>query len=177
MKRACSAVNIVGAGLAGTLLAIVLARRGFEVEVFERREDPRIRGAERGRSINLALAARGLRGLEVAGVTARVAPLLIPMRGRYVHPNEGAGTLLPYGKDETEVIHSVSRETLGRVLIEAGIDWAAEQCADRMLLEVEHDNAPAVALYHRLGFAELARRNDYYGAGRHALVMQKELIG
>lgn len=66
---------------------------------------------------------------------------------------------------------------IGRVLIEAGIDWAAEQCADRMLLEVEHDNAPAVALYHRLGFAELARRNDYYGAGRHALVMQKELIG
>ena len=119
MKRACSAVNIVGAGLAGTLLAIVLARRGFEVEVFERREDPRIRGAERGRSINLALAARGLRGLEVAGVTARVAPLLIPMRGRYVHPHEGAGTLLPYGKDETEVIHSVSRGTLGRVLIEA----------------------------------------------------------
>ena len=119
MKRACSAVNIVGAGLAGTLLAIVLARRGFKVEVFERRADPRIRGAERGRSINLALAARGLRGLEIAGVTARVAPLLIPMRGRYVHQHDGTGNMLLYGQDETEVIHSVSREALGCALIEA----------------------------------------------------------
>ncbi|HNS28067.1 MAG TPA: NAD(P)-binding protein, partial [Steroidobacteraceae bacterium] len=81
-------VNIVGAGLAGTLLAIVLARRGFRVEVFERRADPRLRAEERGRSINLALAARGLRGLEVAGVAQRVAPLLIPMRGRLVHDHD-----------------------------------------------------------------------------------------
>ncbi len=116
-------INIVGAGLAGTLLAIVLARRGFRVEVFERRADPRLRAAERGRSINLALAARGLRGLEVAGVAARVAPLLIPMRGRLVHEHGGAERLLPYGQDDTEVIHSVSREALGRTLIEA----AAEQ--------------------------------------------------
>ncbi|MBP7616740.1 MAG: NAD(P)-binding protein, partial [Steroidobacteraceae bacterium] len=83
MKATRGVMNIVGAGLAGTLLAIVLARRGCKVEVFERRDDPRVRGAERGRSINLALAARGLRGLEIAGVTAHVAPLLIPMRGRY----------------------------------------------------------------------------------------------
>lgn len=119
MRPARSVVNIVGAGLAGALLAIVLARRGLKVEVFERRDDPRVRGAERGRSINLALAARGLRGLEVAGVTARVAPLLIPMRGRYVHQHDGTGKLLLYGQNETEVIHSVSREALGRVLIEA----------------------------------------------------------
>lgn len=66
---------------------------------------------------------------------------------------------------------------IGRALIEAGMDWAAEQSAERMLLEVEHDNAPALVLYRRAGFAEIARRGDYYGAGRHALVMQKELIG
>lgn len=119
MKATRGVMNIVGAGLAGTLLAIVLARRGCKVEVFERRDDPRVRGAERGRSINLALAARGLRGLEIAGVTARVAPLLIPMRGRYVHQHDGTGDLLLYGQDETEVIHSVSREALGRALIEA----------------------------------------------------------
>lgn len=113
------AINIVGAGLAGALLAIVLARRGLRVEVFERRDDPHLRNEERGRSINLALAARGLRGLDVAGVTARVAPLLTPMRGRFVHEQSGAGTLLPYGQDDTEVIYSVSREALGRTLIEA----------------------------------------------------------
>jgi len=116
-------VNVVGAGLAGTLLAIVLARRGFRVEVFERRADPRLREEERGRSINLALAARGLRGLEVAGVAERVAPLLIPMRGRLVHEHSGGEQLLPYGQDDAEVIHSVSREALGRTLVEA----AAEQ--------------------------------------------------
>lgn len=115
-------VNIVGAGLAGTLLAIVLARRGFRVEVFERRADPRLRGEERGRSINLALAARGLHGLEVAGVAARVAPLLIPMRGRLVHEHGGGATLLPYGQDDAEVIHSVSREALGRALVEAAAE-------------------------------------------------------
>lgn len=115
-------VNIVGAGLAGALLAIVLAQRGLRVEVFERRGDPRQRDAERGRSINLALAARGLRGLDVAGVTARVAPLLIPMRGRMVHDHGGGEQLLPYGQGEHEVIHSVSREALGRVLIEVAAD-------------------------------------------------------
>lgn len=66
---------------------------------------------------------------------------------------------------------------IGRALVEAGITWAAERHGRRMLLEVEHDNDPALALYRRLGFADLARRRDYYGAGRHALVMQYDLAG
>ncbi len=65
---------------------------------------------------------------------------------------------------------------IGGALVEAGITWAAERHGLRMLLEVEHDNAAALALYRRLGFVELARRKDYYGAGRHALVMQRELV-
>ena len=64
---------------------------------------------------------------------------------------------------------------IGRALVEAGLAWVAGRGADRVLLEVEHDNAPALALYRGLGFAELARRTDYYGAGRHALVMQYEI--
>ncbi len=151
MKPAAGTVSIVGAGLAGTLLAIVLARRGLRVEVFERRGDPRVRGAERGRSINLALAARGLRALERAGVAARIAPLLMPMRGRFVHPHEGAGSLLPYGQDAAEVIHSVSRAALGRALVEAA---AAE---------------PGVALHfgeHCVG-VDLARDALLFGDARH----------
>ncbi|MFT4216208.1 MAG: GNAT family N-acetyltransferase [Micropruina sp.] len=66
---------------------------------------------------------------------------------------------------------------IGRALVEAGIAWAAGRRGERMLLEVEHDNAPALALYRRLGFADLARRDDYYGAGRHALVMQRAIAG
>lgn len=113
------AVNIVGAGLAGSLLALMLARRGFAVTVYERRPDPRLSAPERGRSINLALAERGIRALARCGVMAEVEPLLIAMRGRIVHQPGTAPTLLPYGLRDNEVIYSVSRAALNRVLIEA----------------------------------------------------------
>ena len=91
-------INIVGAGLAGALLALLLARRGLAVTLYERRPDPRQVRPERGRSINLALAARGLQALARATVLERVRPLLIPMRGRMVHERGGAAALQPYGQ-------------------------------------------------------------------------------
>jgi kynurenine 3-monooxygenase len=118
-------VNIVGAGLAGALLALLLARRGLRVRLYERRPDPRQAQPERGRSINLALAARGLRALELASVMERVRPLLIPMRGRMVHELSGHATLQPYGQREQEVIWSVGRADLNRVLIEEAARHAA----------------------------------------------------
>ena len=114
-----SGVNIIGAGLAGSLLAILLAKRGFHVTVYERRPDPRLSPTDSGRSINLALAARGLRGLNLAGVQERVMPLAIPMRGRMVHEHDGATELQMYGVRPEEVIYSVSRADLNRALIEA----------------------------------------------------------
>src|SRR5579862_2852742 len=117
--RSPRAVNVVGAGLAGALLALLLARRGMSVSLYERRGDPRQAQPERGRSINLALAARGIRALERAGVMERVRPLLIPMRGRMVHELTGPASLQPYGQREHEVIYSVGRADLNRVLIEA----------------------------------------------------------
>jgi len=112
-------INIVGAGLAGALLAVLLARRGFSINLYDRRPDPRTTNAEGGRSINLALAARGIRALERAGVMEQISPLLIPMRGRMVHDLSGATNLQPYGQREHEVIYSVGRAALNRVLIEA----------------------------------------------------------
>jgi kynurenine 3-monooxygenase len=112
-------VNIVGAGLAGALLALLLARRGLTVALYERRPDPRQVTPERGRSINLALAARGLRALERAAVLESVQPLLIAMSGRMVHERGGAAVLQPYGQREHEVIWSVGRADLNRVLIDA----------------------------------------------------------
>jgi len=111
-------VNIVGAGLAGALLAVLLARRGFAVDVYDRRPDPRAAQSERGRSINLALAARGITALERAGVMEHIRPLLIPMRGRMIHSLSGETQLQPYGQRQEEVIYSVSRGELNRVLIE-----------------------------------------------------------
>ncbi len=83
---------------------------------------PRIANAERGRSINMALAARGIRGLKLAGVLERVMPLAIPMRGRMVHELDGSAGLQMYGVRPEEVIYSISRADLNRVLIEAAAE-------------------------------------------------------
>jgi kynurenine 3-monooxygenase len=112
-------VNIVGAGLAGSLLAILLARRGFQVTVYERRADPRLGVEDAGRSITLALAARGIRGLEFAGLLETVMEFAIPMVGRMVHEHDGRAELQRYGVRPEEVIYSVGRAQLNRVLIEA----------------------------------------------------------
>ena len=112
-------VTIVGAGPVGTLLALLLARDGRRVRLIEKRADPRQCADERGRSINLALAARGLRALEQASVLGRVRPELVEMRGRQLHDLQGRGLLLPYGQRPEEVIHAVSRTRLNTALIEA----------------------------------------------------------
>jgi kynurenine 3-monooxygenase len=122
-RTPAAGVNIVGAGLAGSLLAILLARRGIRVTVYERRADPRFNANDSGRSINLALAARGIRALELAGVLDRVMPLAIAMRGRMVHEHDGSAALQMYGVRPEEVIYSVSRSALNRVLIEAAVDF------------------------------------------------------
>ena len=112
-------INIVGAGLAGALLGVMLMRRGSgALRLWDRRPDPRRTRGERGRSINLALAARGIAALERAGMMDRVRPLLIPMRGRMIHERSGAATLQLYGQRQEEVIYSVGRAALNRVLIE-----------------------------------------------------------
>ena len=102
-------IHIIGAGLAGTLLAILLVRRGHSVRVFEKRPDPRRAGYEGGRSINLALAYRGLYVLQQAGLDAAVMPQTVMMRGRMVHDVDGRQNFLRYGKDDSEVIWSIHR--------------------------------------------------------------------
>jgi len=119
--RRAQPVSVVGAGLAGALLAILLARRGFAVTLYERRRDPRRGAAEAGRSINLALAARGIRALEHAGIMERVRPLMIEMRGRLVHEVGRPAVLLPYGQRADEVIYSIERAALNRLLIEEAL--------------------------------------------------------
>jgi kynurenine 3-monooxygenase len=117
MPKARPVVSILGAGLAGSLLAVMLARRGFGVRVYERRPDMRKQDVPAGRSINLALAERGIRALEKARVFDLFKPLLIAMRGRMLHDGDGRLTLQPYGQHESEVIYSVSRRDLNRRLM------------------------------------------------------------
>ncbi len=110
-------VAIVGSGLVGSLLALGLKRRGFDVAIFERRPDPKTSGVIGGRSINLALSDRGLLGLASAGVLGDVEQVAIPMPGRRMHARDGSTTYMPYGL-HGEAIRSVSRGGLNQTLIE-----------------------------------------------------------
>ena len=112
-------VALVGGGLVGSLLAVVLARRGHRVDIYERRPDPRKGTAGRGRSINLAISNRGLHALGLVGLDKPVVAASIPMRGRMIHPPDGVLHFQPYGHEAHHVIHSVSRASLNRLLLES----------------------------------------------------------
>lgn len=111
-------VAIVGAGLAGSVLAAQLGQRGIPVEVYERRPDPRATGAERGRSINLALSARGLAAITQLGLREEVLARALPMRGRTVHPVDGATAYQSYSAEGTRAINSISRSELNAILLD-----------------------------------------------------------
>ena len=119
MPEQAERIVIAGAGLAGALMALYLARRGFEVSVVEKRGDMRRESVAGGRSINLALANRGIAALEGAGIMDRVRPLLVEMRGRVLHDEDGELDFQPYGNKPEEVIHSVSRSELNKTLMDA----------------------------------------------------------
>jgi kynurenine 3-monooxygenase len=108
---------IVGAGPTGALLAILLERRGLRVTLYESRPDPRHGAGVSGRSINLALADRGIHALKVAGVFDGIENSLVPMRGRFVHALDGSGSLQPYGQRPGEIIYSISRHSLNQALL------------------------------------------------------------
>ncbi|MBB5208613.1 FAD-dependent oxidoreductase [Chiayiivirga flava] len=112
-------ITIIGAGLAGALLGVLLARRGWQVEIFEKRPDPRLAGYEGGRSINLALAERGLDALRQAGLETQVMEQAVMMRGRMVHFADGRTQLQRYGRDDSEVIWSVHRGRLVLMMLDA----------------------------------------------------------
>ena len=125
MKPAAERITLIGAGLNGPLLAILLIQRGFAVEVYERRADMRRVHASAGRSINLALSTRGIHALRQAGLWEQMRNLIIPMRGRMMHSIAGELTFQAYGKNETEVINSISRAELNIALMNAAEEHGA----------------------------------------------------
>jgi len=142
-------IIVVGAGLAGALMACYLARAGHHVRVYERRPDPRAKGYIGGRSINLALSHRGIAGLAGAGLAERVlADNAIPMRGRMIHPPRADADLVfqPYSKDPSEAINAASRGGLNLTLINAAAEYPnVELFFDHPCLDVDLA-APAAVL-------------------------------
>ncbi len=110
-------VIIIGAGLSGSLLAIYLAKRGVEVDVYEARGDMRLERVAAGRSINLALSNRGIRALSEVGLDEYMLAEAVPMYGRKIHGLDGSTKLLPYSGRAGEYINSVSRSGLNIALI------------------------------------------------------------
>lgn len=110
-------VSVVGAGLVGSLLSIYLAKRGYDVNIFERRSDMRKNKGYAGKSINLALSDRGLRGLEGVGIADEIRKIAIPMYGRFLHHQDGTTGYQPYGKDG-QAINSVSRAGINMMLMD-----------------------------------------------------------
>lgn len=178
MKRVArnEPVTVVGAGLAGSLLAILLARRGHRVRLFERQDDMRRVAIDAGRSINLALAARGIRALELAGVMDEVRPLLIPMPGRMLHDLNGNLTFVPYGQRPDEVIYSVSRPGLNCLLLDA-----AERAGVELLFR--HPAVGADFTRHRVMFRDEATQrieecemNRVFGTDGAGSVLRRTMV-
>ena len=110
---------LIGSGLAGGLLAAYLGRRGYDVDLYERRADPREGNIVGGRSINLALSTRGIHGLEQLGIADGVLRHAIPMRGRMIHDKSGELHFAPYDVDPKNCINSIGRGALNTTVIEA----------------------------------------------------------
>lgn len=110
-------ITIVGAGLAGALLAIFLARQGYSVTLLESRKDLRREPDLGGRSINLALSCRGLTALYEAGLLEQTKGILVPMRARAIHQENGELLLQDFGRHREEYINAVRRHDLNSVLL------------------------------------------------------------
>lgn len=110
-------ILIIGAGLCGSLLALRLGQRGFNVTVYEMRQDLRKTDISAGRSINLAFSDRGNKAMKLVGIEDKVKALCIPMNGRMLHDKEGNTFLSNYSGRDHEYINSISRGELNGLLL------------------------------------------------------------
>jgi kynurenine 3-monooxygenase len=181
--------TIVGSGLAGALMACYLGKGRHRVDMYEKRSDPRSHGAEHGRSINLALSVRGIQALRAVDLAECVLRDAIPMRGRMIHSPTGQEFFQPYGKDESQAIHSVSRARLNLALIEAAARYPTvrlffdRRCVGvdfkTMAIEVAGEGSPdrleanTPGSHTSVQFVELIGADGAYSAVRAAMQKQE----
>src|SRR3954469_1586025 len=151
---------LIGSGLAGGLLAAYLGRRGYEVDLYERRADPREGNIVGGRSINLAISTRGIRALEQIGIADEALCHAIPMRGRMIHDKSGALHFSPYDRDPNKCINSIGRGALNTVTIEAAQRYPNVRVRfNHRCTDVELDE-PAARLVDTATNEEITGRGD-----------------
>ena len=138
-------IIISGAGLAGSLMAIYLAKRGWKVDIYESRVDMRKTTISAGRSINLALSSRGIKTLHEVGLENEILKGSVKMPGRMVHDKAGNTVFAPYGRDNSEYINSISRGDLNKILMTAAEQYENVNIYFRHeVLNVDFDNKSMV---------------------------------
>src|SRR5438876_12353080 len=153
---------LIGSGLAGGLLAAYLGRRGYEVDLYERRADPREGNIVGGRSINLALSTRGIYALEQLGIADEVLRHAIPMRGRMIHDKSGALHFSPYDRDPNKFINSIGRAALNTTVIEAAQRYPSVRVRfNHRCTDVDLDSATAKLVSSGAEGAVAAANSDH----------------
>jgi kynurenine 3-monooxygenase len=167
---------IIGAGLVGSLHAVYLAKRGVNVEVYERRPDMRKTDISAGRSINLAISHRGLKALDRVGLKEKVIEMVIPMPGRMIHDVEGNTNFQPYGK-EGQHINSVSRGGLNALLMDEAERLGVKIHFNQRCVSMNLDAGEAVFKNETQGDETTIVANHIYGTDgafsevRHSMMM------
>ncbi len=175
-------LSLVGSGLAGGLLAAFLGRRNYEVELFERRADPRADNFVGGRSINLALSTRGIHALKQLGIADEALKEAIPMRGRMIHDRGGALHFTPYDRDPAKHINSIGRAALNTTVLEAAQRYSNVRVHfNHRCTEVDLNTATARLLDTSTGQTKVATADAVIGVdGAYSAVresMRKGIAG
>jgi kynurenine 3-monooxygenase len=153
---------LIGSGLAGGLLAAYLGRRGYDVDLYERRADPREGNIVGGRSINLALSTRGIYALEQLGIADEVLRHAIPMRGRMIHDKSGSLHFSPYDRDPNKFINSIGRAALNTTVIEAAQRYPNVRVHfNHRCIDVDLDSATANLVLSGVEAAVSAANSDH----------------
>jgi len=129
-------ITIAGAGLVGSLCALYMRKRGFNVSIYERRDDLRLTEITAGKSINLALSVRGWTALKKVGAAENVEKIAIPMYKRVMHDTEGNLYDQAYG-NPGQAIYSISRANLNLILMEMAEKNGAKIHCNQKYLDVD----------------------------------------
>lgn len=163
-ERSGTRAAVVGAGLGGTMMAIYLARRGYVVDLYDRRPDLRAVNTP-GPSMNLGLSRRGIDSLQRVGLAEKVLTLGIPMYGRVVHDADGGTVLQPYGRDRGEVIHALKRNDINLVLLEETARYdTVRLCFNQRCLSFDRDAGTALFRDEESGRETTAAADFWVGA-------------
>lgn len=168
-------ITIVGAGLAGSLCAVYLTRRGYKVSVFERRKDLRNEIITAGKSINLALSTRGIAALKKVGIDSEVMKIAIPMYKRIMHDDKGGLTEQPYG-NAGQAIYSVSRARLNVLMMKLASENGANLFFNEQCVEADFKNSSVVFVNKNTSRKQKIYSDLIIGADGAFSAIRKEMV-